>query len=94
MNEKMARRLSVLSTLLFFVFLLEFCQHLIHEWAGLSPQVRMDEVYLAGFFAGLMLQLWMIQLWHANKIKPWQLMVTTTFAFWTAGQLVHLVGPH
>jgi len=49
----------------------------------------MDEVYLAGLFLALMLQLW-----HEKSKTSWMLMATTAIAFVTATHLTQLVVPH
>jgi len=83
------KRMSMLMTLVFLASLVEFSLHLAHDWRSLSSQVRMDEVYLAGLFLALMLQLW-----HEKSKTAWMLMTTVAIAFVTATHLTHLVVPH
>jgi len=84
----MGKRMSVLMTVIFLASLLEFCLHLAHDWKSLTSQVRMDEVYLAGLFLALMLQLW-----HEKSETAWMLMTTAVIAFVTATHLSHFVVP-
>lgn len=85
----MEKRMSVFASLIFLVSLSEFCWHLVHDWRSLPSEVRMDEVYLAGLFLALMLQLW-----HEKSKTSWMLMATTAIAFVTATHLTQLVVPH
>jgi hypothetical protein len=61
----------------------EFCNHLAHDWRKLGSQVRLDEVFLAGLFLVLM-----VQLWNEKSKTAWMLMTTATIALATATHLV------
>jgi hypothetical protein len=81
--------MSVVASVVFLVSLAQFCYHTAHAWRNLDPQIRIDEVFLAGLFVGLMLQLW-----REKSKTAWMLMTTAAVAFVTATHLVYLVAPH
>lgn len=85
----MEKRASVVMSVVFVASLWEFCSHLIHDWGSLGSQVRMDEVYLAGLFLALM-----IQLWREKSKTAWMPMTITAIAFVTATHLTRFVVPH
>jgi hypothetical protein len=79
----MEKRISVVSGITFIALLLMFSMRLAHQWSGLNQKARLDEVYLACLFLGLMVQLW------RDKAKTrWIQMTTTTVIFLT---LTHLL---
>jgi hypothetical protein len=79
----MEKRMSVIISLVFLASFVEFSNHLIHDWRNLGSQVRLDEVFLAGLFLALM-----VQLWNEKSKTAWMLMTTATIAFATATHLV------
>ena len=85
----MEMRLSVIASLIFLASLSEFCLELARHWQSLGSQVRMDGVYLAGIFLGLMLQLW-----REKSKTVWMLMMTAAIAFVTVTHLTHLIVSH
>jgi len=75
--------MSVVMSLVFLASFVEFCNHLSRDWRNLGSQVRLDEVFLAGLFLALM-----VQLWNEKSKTAWMLMTTATIAFATTTHLV------